>query len=154
MKTLLATFASVFLLLLSGCTTHREFRERDAITDTNLNGTWLIKQAEFGGQNFPMPAGFELQIADNRYRAGAMTSAAPPSDRGRIILFGDELAGQAARADVVGEDGPNKGKRFPAIYRFNGRELEVCYDLAEKERPTEFVSREGTRLLRVTYVRK
>jgi uncharacterized protein (TIGR03067 family) len=97
-----------------------------------------------------MPPNFELQIADNKYRAGA----AAQSDRGKLILFGDELAGEAARMDVVGEEGPNKGKRFPAIYRFNGRDLEVCYDLAETERPREFVSREATMLLRVTYTRK
>ena len=63
-----------------------------------------------------------------------------------------------ADVDVVGEDGPNKGKRYPAIYRFagnaNNRELEICYDLSEKERPAEFVSREGTMLLRVTYGKK
>lgn len=56
--------------------------------------------------------------------------------------------------DVVGEDGPNKGKRYPAIYRFGSRELEICYDLAEKERPSDFVSREGTLLLQVTYYKR
>jgi uncharacterized protein (TIGR03067 family) len=55
---------------------------------------------------------------------------------------------------VVGEDGPNKGKRYPAIYRLNGRELEICYDLSEQDRPRDFVSREGTKLFRVTYARK
>jgi uncharacterized protein (TIGR03067 family) len=148
LKTLLIAAAFVSLHL-AGCAA-REFREREIVTDTNLNGTWLIRRAELAGKNFPAPATFELQIADNRYRAGA----APQGDRGRLILFGDELAGEAARMDVVGEDGPNKGKRFPAIYRFNGRELEICYDLSEQDRPREFVSREETMLLRVTYTRK
>ena len=146
MKTLLT---SLTFLLLASCSTP-EFRQRESITDTKLNGTWVIRKAEFGGKNFPMPATFELQITDNKYRGGV-----PPAiDSGKIILFGDELAGQAARMDVVGEDGPNKGKRYPAIYRFNGRDLEICYDLSEKDRPTEFVSRDGTMLLRVTYSRK
>ncbi len=136
-------------VLVAGCG-GREFREREAITDNKLNGAWSVKKAELGGKNFTVPPTFELQISNTRYLAGTQ----PPSDRGRIILFGDELAGEAARMDVVGEDGPNKGKRFPAIYRFNGRELEVCYDLSEKDRPTEFVSRDGTMLLRVTYTRK
>ena len=61
---------------------------------------------------------------------------------------------QAAPIDIVGEDGPNQGKRFPAIYRLNARELEMCIDLAGEARPTEFVSREGTLLVRVTYTRK
>lgn len=93
---------------------------------------------------------FELQIAGTQYRSGVP----PLSDRGKIILFGDELAGQATRMDVLGEDGPNKGKRYLAIYRFNGPELEICYDLSEKERPGDFVSREGTKLFRVTYYKK
>ena len=149
MKKITLTFSLSAILLLTSCASP-EFREREAVTDTALNGTWLIKKAEFAGKNFPMPASFELQIADNKYRAGVP----PIIDRGKIVLFGDELAGQTARMDVVGEDGPNKGKRYPAIYRFNGRELEICYDLSEKDRPTDFVSREGTMLLRVTYGRK
>ena len=91
-----------------------------------------------------------MQIAGKQYRACRL----PPGDRGKIILFGDELAGQAARIEVLGEEGPNKGKRYLAIYRFVERELEFCYDLSEKERPNEFINREGTTLFRVTYFKK
>ena len=153
MKKLIITIAALSLLLLASCATP-EFRERDAVIDAALDGTWRISKAELGGKNFSVPAEFELQIAGNKYRAGSVANAAPPGDRGKLILFGDELAGEAARIDVVGEDGPNKGKRYPAIYRFNGRELEICYDLSEKQRPREFVSLDGTMLLRVTYRRK
>ena len=153
MKYVFASLLLLSTLILTSCASP-EFREREPVTDSNLNGTWLIKKAELGGKNFPMPPAFELQIAGTQYRAGSVTNSPTPSDRGKLVLFGDELASQAARMDVVGEDGPNKGKRYPAIYRFNGRELEICYDLSEKERPTEFVSREGTMLLRVTYLRK
>lgn len=153
MKKIMCGLFLVSALFLTGCAAP-EFRERDAVTDTNLNGTWLVKKAELAGKDFPIPPTFELKIDNNQYRAGAVANAASPSDRGKIVLFGDELAGQAARMDVVGEDGPNKGKRYPAIYRFHDRELEICYDLSEKDRPSEFVSREGTKLLRVTYYRK
>jgi uncharacterized protein (TIGR03067 family) len=149
MKTLNAIFPTTLLLLLAACTGH-EFKDREPVIDRDLNGTWLIRKAELGGKNLPMPPTFELQIAGTQYRAGPP----PLSDRGKLILFGDELVGQAARMDVVGEDGPNKGKRYPAIYRFVGRGLEICYDLSEKERPGEFVSREGTMLFRVTYYKK
>jgi len=149
MKTLSAISLSALLLLLASCAGPK-FKDREPVADRGLNGTWLIRKAELGGKNLPLPPTFELQIAGTQYRAGTP----PPSDRGKIILFGDELAGQAARMDVVGEDGPNKGKRYLAIYRFVGRELEICYDLSEKERPNEFVSREGTMLFRVTYYKK
>ena len=94
---------------------------------------------------------FELKIADDRYASGLSSG---PNDRGRVVLFGDELAGQARRMDVVGEVGPNKGRRFPALYRFVKGDLEIIYDLSGMNRPTEFVSREGTQLFRVSYRRK
>ena len=149
MKTINAIFLAALLPLLASCTGH-EFKDREPVVDRDLNGTWLIRKAELGGKPLPVPPTFELQMAGSQYRAGIP----PPSDRGKIILFGDELAGQAARMDVVGEEGPNKGKRYLAIYRFVGRELEICYDLSEKERPNEFISREGTTLFRVTYYKK
>ncbi len=153
---LLAPLFAPLLFLLAGCTAP-EFRTREAVTDTRLDGVWLIKKAELAGKNLPMPPNFELHISGTQYRAGVVANGAPPNDRGKLILFGDELAGQAARMDVVGEEGPNKGKRYPAIYRFTGnagRELDICYDLSEAERPSEFATREGTKLLRVTYSKK
>ena len=149
MKILVAISLTVLSSLLASCT-GPEFKDREPVIDRELNGTWVIRKAELGGKPLPVLSTFELQIAGSQYRAGIP----PPSDRGKIILFGDELAGQAARMDVVGEEGPNKGKRYLANYRFVGRELEVCYDLSEKERPNEFISREGTTLFRVTYYKK
>ena len=149
MKPLRTIFFAAVLIILTACA-GPEFRTREPVTDAALNGTWLIRAAELGGKNLPIPSTFELQINGTQYRAGI-----PPSnDRGKLIFFGDELAGQAVGMDVVGEEGPNKGKRYPAIYRLNGRDLEICYDLSEKERPTEFASREGTLLLKVTYYKK
>ena len=149
MKTLHNLFFIAVLIIFTACA-GPEFRTREPVTDAALNGTWLIQTAELGGKSLPIPSTFELQINGTQYRAGIP----PANDRGKLILFGDELVGQAARMDVVGEEGPNKGKRYPAIYRFNGSALEICYDLSEKERPTEFVSREGTLLLKVTYDKK
>lgn len=144
---------AIAMIALVGCSAP-EFRAPQAVTDGRLNGVWLARSSELGGKRIAIPAEFELQLAGNQYRAGIP----PPSDRGRIILFGDEFAGQAARMDVVGEEGPNKGKRYLAIYRFHdgsaGRELEICYDLSQLTRPSEFVSREGTQVLCVTYMKR
>ena len=125
----------------------------DARVSENIRGLSLVvRRAELGGKSFPAP-GLELEIHGNEYR---VSGPSVTSDSGLIVLFGDELAGELRRMDVVGENGPNKGKRFPAIYRFagNGRELEICYDLSQKDRPPEFVSRQGTMQFRVTYTRK
>lgn len=146
-------------VLLAGCATVPVPEPaRVAIGDANLNGTWIVKQAEFAGRSLPVPPGIELQIKGNQYSVASLANRALPSDRGSIVVFIDGSAGQTGHVDVVGEDGPNQGKRFPAIYRFAGnlneRELEMCYDLSGKMRPTEFVSPDGTLLLRVTYVGK
>ncbi len=137
----------LILLLLTACA-DPILRPPPPNVDTEIQGTWLAKKAELAGKNFPLPPTFVLIIEGNRYSAGA------PNDFGKLVFFGDELAGQPRRMDVVGEEGPNKGKRYPAIYRLNGRELEICYDLSGKDRPTDFVSREGTMVLRVSYARK
>ncbi len=126
-------------------------RHRQPLVDSDLGGLWAIKSAELAGKPLVTPPEFELRITENRYSAGVSSSY---SDHGRIELFGDELAGQARRLDVVVEVGMNKGKRIPALYRMIGRDLEIIYDMSGASRPTEFISREGTQLFRATYRKK
>ncbi len=124
--------------------------KRPAI-DHELTGLWAARSADMSGKPMSMPPGFELRIAGDRYGTGISGNY---SDRGRIEVFGDELAGQPRRMDVVSEVGVNKGKRFSAIYRMVGPDLEIIYDLSGDSRPTDFISREGTQHFRVTYQRK
>lgn len=141
----------MFAMLLISCASQHGPRPHAPESDHDIDGAWIIQSAELGGKPYAFPPGFGIRINGNAYGAGVP----PYNDRGRLVFFGDELAGEPGRIDVLGEDGPNKGKRYPAIYRLlSGRELEICYDLAGMERPREFVSREQTRQLRVTYVRK
>jgi len=149
------TLAILCLAFLTACGTPSGLRTVEPIIDTELTGTWVMRKAEFSGKDFP-PSGIELQIAGDRYRIYSVSDSAFPADRGRLVIFGDELVGQARRLDAIGEAGPNEGKRFHSVYRLsaNGRQLEVCYDLSQQERPTEFVSREGTQTFRATYSKK
>jgi uncharacterized protein (TIGR03067 family) len=55
--------------------------------------------------------------------------------------------------DILGVEGPNKGKTILAIYELNGNTLRVCYDLAGKNRPTEFKTKKGEPLFLATYKR-
>ena len=55
---------------------------------------------------------------------------------------------------IMGTEGPNQGKTFPAIYELSGDTLRICYDLSGAKRPTEFKSVAGTKLYLVTYHRK
>jgi hypothetical protein len=52
--------------------------------------------------------------------------------------------------DIVGTEGPNKGKTFPAIYELEGDTLRICYALEGTKRPTEFKVT-GEKVLLVTY---
>lgn len=153
MRFFFAVSSSLFCILLASCALAPSPPPLAA-----LDGIWLIKSAEFAGQDLPVQAGMELTMVGAKYRVGSISNAAMPSDSGRVVLIANSPVDGALALDVIGEDGPNQGKRFPAIYRFingsNGRELEMCYDLGEKDRPTAFVSRKDTLLLRVTYVKK
>ena len=153
-KTILVVAIALLTFLTSCASPPVREPTREIITDANLIGTWIVSRAEFAGNSLSVPLGMELQISGDQYRIGSVTNAALPTDRGRIVLLANALDRQAAHIDIVGDDGPSQGKRFPAIYRLNARELEMCIDLAEQVRPTEFASREGTLLVRVTYTRK
>ena len=72
-------------------------------------------------------------------------------DRGTYML---DSATKPKSMNVIGTEGPNKGKTFPAIYELNGDTLRICYDLSGVKRPTEFKTSAGTKLYLVTYTRK
>jgi uncharacterized protein (TIGR03067 family) len=109
-----------------------------------IDGKWIPIEAELGGDKLAAGAlsSFELAIRNGTYEV--------PGDVGRI-----ELPESDPRAmDVIGTDGPNKGKTFPAIYELDGDLLTICYDLTGKARPTSFATEKGTKLFLVRYKRK
>ena len=55
--------------------------------------------------------------------------------------------------DIVGTDGPNKGKTILGIYELKEDTLRICYDLTGKGRPTEFVTKKDAPLFLVVYKR-
>ena len=114
-----------------------------------LEGTWLPSAAEFAGRNWPdeQLKATRLVIADAKYTV----TVSGQDDKGTLKL--DPNAKPLAM-DIVGTDGPNKGKTILAIYVRDGDTLRVCYDLTGKNRPTEFKTREGTQLFLVTYKRQ
>jgi uncharacterized protein (TIGR03067 family) len=155
-------FFLFFVLVLVACadSTKRDvsilgesFRsgQRTPEVDNDLQGIWVVKSATMAGQSFVLPPGFELNIAGAEYATGLPSRYA---DRGRLIIFGDELAGQPRRMDINGVDGPNKGKRIPALYRLIGRELHIIYDLSAMNRPVDFVSNTENKHFYVIYKRK
>jgi uncharacterized protein (TIGR03067 family) len=72
-------------------------------------------------------------------------------DRGTYTI---DSATKPKSITVVGTQGPNQGKTYPAIYELDGDTLRVCYDLSGAKRPAEFKSVTGTMLYLVTYQRR
>lgn len=114
-----------------------------------LEGTWLPAEAMFGGRNWPDEErkAIKLVIADGKYTV----TVHGQDDKGTLKL---DTKAKPAAMDIVGTDGPNKGKTFPAIYELSGDTLKICYALDGKERPGTFESKPDTRLFLVTYKRE
>ena len=71
--------------------------------------------------------------------------------------MGDVQAGPVGEAEGSGHqrDGrTDKGPAILAIFEPDGDTLRICYDLSGKARPTEFSTKEGTKLFLVTYKRE
>jgi uncharacterized protein (TIGR03067 family) len=114
-----------------------------------LEGAWLPSSAELGGKKFPdeVRKTIKLVIKDDKYTVTVGTQ----TDQGTVKLT---PSAKPKALDITGTDGPNKGKKIPAIYELNGDTLRVCYDLSGKSRPTEFKTEMGTQLFLVTYKRE
>jgi uncharacterized protein (TIGR03067 family) len=111
-----------------------------------LEGVWVPADASFAGKS--MPEQF-LKTIKLEVRGDAYTvTGGKTVDRG--TLKRNETA-KPKELDIVGTEGPNKGKTILAIYERNGDTLRICYDLAGKARPTDFEARPGTQLLFITY---
>ncbi len=120
-----------------------------ATTGTDLDqlqGSWLPVTAELAGKPFPeqVRKTISLTVEGDAYRV----TVGPAVDKG--TLHADRSA-TPHTLDIVGTEGPNKGKTIPAIFERQGDTVRICYDLSGGSRPTVFVSKEGTQLFLVTY---
>ena len=113
-----------------------------------LQGTWLPTAAEvsenpFGEATLKI---MKLVVEGDKYNVTVGISV----DIGTIRI---DPAAKPKTMDIIGTEGPNKGKTFLAIYELNGDTLRICYDLTGKVRPTEFKTRKGEALFLATYKR-
>lgn len=110
-----------------------------------LEGTWVIVEAELGGQKLPDESvkGTKLVLTADKYRY--------QNDQGDYKLYPAE---EIKAMDIIGSEGPNKGKSILAIYELESDKLKICYDLTGKTRPKRFKTEAGTRQFLVTYQRE
>ena len=115
-----------------------------------LQGTWLPSAAELATQKMSeeMLKTMRLTIKGDQYEV----QVGKQTDRGTVKF---DPAQKPKTMDIMGTEGPNKGRKLLAIYEINGDTLRVCYALAGDKRPTAFTSRGGTTpLFLVTYKRQ
>ncbi|WP_305983466.1 TIGR03067 domain-containing protein [Roseivirga thermotolerans] len=105
---------------------------RPAPENFPINGTWKPISQNLGGTPLPLAANSnqKLVVTDSLY-----TMHAESIDKG-IIHFDEH------KMDIYGQEGPNKGKHFKAIYKQTSDSLTVCYNLQGDSYPKAF-STEG-----------
>jgi uncharacterized protein (TIGR03067 family) len=142
---LLKAFAMLALLLSFALAA----RSDDAKDPDTIQGTWLPATAELGGKPFPdqVRKTIKLVVKGDRYTV----TVGKEVDQGNVKL---NPSAKPKEMDIIGTDGPNKGKTILAIYQRDGDTLRICYDLGGKNRPTEFKTKAGTQLFLVTYKRE
>lgn len=120
----------------------------DDAKDT-IEGTWVPAMAELGGKKLPdeFSKTTKLVVKADKYTV----TAGKAVDQGTVKL---NPTAKPKALDIIGVEGPNKGKTIPAIYERDGDTLRICYDLSGKSRPTEFKTQPGSQLFLVTYQRE
>src|SRR5205814_1311594 len=142
MKSLLL---QMFLSLAIVMTLRAEDKPNDA---KDIQGTWLPVKAELRGA--PMKDDLLKKII-LKLDGGKYEVMAENLDKGTYTI---NPAVKPRTIDILGTEGPNVGKKIPAIYELKGDTLRICYGLGGGPRPTEFTSPSGTQNFLVTYKRK
>lgn len=113
-----------------------------------FEGEWVPETAELAGDKFPpeLLKAMKLTIKDGKYSV----LVGKQTDQGIVKVVAKS---KPKAIDIVGEEGPNKGKTIPAIYEFSPDSVRICYDLSGKKRPAEFKSDKGSQNFLVLYKR-
>jgi uncharacterized protein (TIGR03067 family) len=143
------TMKYLIVLLLPLAVALTAFASDKAGDFKDIQGTWLPTKAEIGGKSMgnDFIASTTLTLADGKYEV----FAAGTPDKGAYAI---DPALKPKSMDITGTEGPNAGKKIPAIYELRGDTLRICYGLGGRARPTEFKSPPGTQDFLVIYMRK
>lgn len=112
-----------------------------------INGTWKAVAGQIGGKDLP-PAllkSMVLILKDGSYDY----DEGHGHDVGQMKEVGKK---KPLSIDIVGTEGPNKGKTYKAIYQFDGKVLRISYGLDGK-RPSSFDRDKKGMILSMTYQR-
>jgi uncharacterized protein (TIGR03067 family) len=113
-----------------------------------ITGKWKITEAEFGGRKLPSKD-FENLVLELDLTSYQLIEQ-KVIDSGIVELVGDT---EPAGLTVTGLYGPNKGRTFHCIYKIEGDQMIMCYNLGGDSRPASFETFENTLLYLVRYKR-
>ena len=114
-----------------------------------LTGKWQIVKAELGGRKLP-PKSFEKMILE-------LDETSYQLIEGNVIDSGLVEINESANPStmtITAIFGPNKGKTYQCIYRFEGEDLLMCYNLGGNGSPKKFETKNQPLFYLVRYKRK
>jgi len=114
----------------------------------NIIGKWKIAEAEMGGKSLPTDTFRDLilDLDETSYQIIVQTVV----DSGLVELINNR---SPLALSITALFGHNKGKTFRCIYKFDGEDLIMCYNLGGDSYPTSFETFENTLLYLVRYKR-
>ena len=102
------SYPITMLLLLPIFASSTSAQEKDI---QKISGTWILESGELGGKKLPQEfiTSVSLIISGNSYstKVGTLT------DKGTLKFNPNS---KPKGMDIIGTEGPNQGKTFPAIY--------------------------------------
>lgn len=121
----------------------------DAATDP-LAGEWLPIAMELGADKLPdaVLKATKLSLKGGFYE---VTVGRSTPDRGKIIT---NQRAVPKTMDIIGAEGPNKGKTILAIYEIKDDQLTICYALTGEKRPDKFATGGEKNIFLAIYKRK
>ena len=114
----------------------------------NIIGKWEIAEAEMGGKSLPTESFKDLILDLDETSYQIIVGTVVDSGLVELIPNHSPLA-----LSVTALFGHNKGKTFKCIYKFDGEDLVMCYNLGGESYPTSFETFENTLLYLVRYRR-
>jgi uncharacterized protein (TIGR03067 family) len=105
-------------------------------------GLWMVLSAQMSGNDITASfANEKMEITDTGYK---IWSGDMVSDSGTLTFLDgtNEL-------DILGTNGPNKGKLFKCIYQMESENIIICYSLAD--RPQNFEATKENKFVLITW---